>query len=119
MFTVRLLLQELDRLEEKATVGGKNIAKLTDKLAEAQEIAQEMASKLSERTEQTDDSGNSTLLNLKRAMQRIKEESKDMQIRTAIVQQQLMLHLKQQAATARKKHNLKKKKETDVINWHV
>ena len=97
------MLQELDDLEAQSGIGGKNTIVISEKLAEVQELAQEMAAKLAEKTGETDDDGGGPIMNLKRAIKRIKEESQDMQLTTAMVQQQIMTYRIEQATVNRKK----------------
>ena len=97
------MLQELNDLEAQSGIGGKNTIVISEKLAEVQELAQEMAAKLAEKTGETDDDGGGPIMNLKRAIKRIKEESQDMQLTTAMVQQQIMTYRIEQATVNRKK----------------
>ena len=96
-------MQELDHLEVLCGLGGKNSIVSSDRLAEVQELAQAMAAKLAEKTGDTDEDGGGVIINLKRAIKRIKEEYKDMQMTTAMVQQQIMSYRVEQASLLRKK----------------
>ncbi len=102
----------MDLLESRSGSGGKNTSSLTDKLADIQEQVQDVVAKLAEKTGGDNaDEGGGTIMNIKRAIKRIKEEAKDMQMKTAMIQQQLMNCRKEQMALnlKRKKHGRKKK----------
>lgn len=113
-FSLYAHAQELDRLELLSTHGGKNSIACSDRLAEVQEAAQEAASRLAEKTGETDENGvgGGGLLGLKRATQRIKEEVREMTVTIAMVQQQVMQYRVEQAAAGRKKQQKQGRRQT-------
>lgn len=97
-------------MEVLSGLSGKNSIIISDKLAEVQEQVEEVAAKLAEKTGETDADGGGSVMNLKRAIKRIKDESLEMQLTTAMLQQQIMNFRIEQATTNRKKKSGQKKK---------
>ena len=70
-------------------LNGKNSIIISDRLAEVQEQVDDMTRKLAEKTGETDEDGGGTIMNLKRAIKRIKEEVKEIEARTEIKRAEL------------------------------
>jgi hypothetical protein len=98
-------------LDVLSGLNGKNSIIISDRLAEVQEQVDDMTRKLAEKTGETDEDGGGTIMNLKRAIKRIKEEVKEMHMTSAMVQQQVMSCRVEQASATRKKKMSSKKKQ--------
>lgn len=100
--------QEMDRLDILSGLEGRNTSALTDRLAEVQEQVEEALARLAEKTGQGDgdEDGGGAVMNLRRAIKRIKGETVDMELQTAMLQTRLWTCRKEQVALSRKRRNV-------------
>mmetsp|Transcript_23171 Transcript_23171/g.33972 ORF Transcript_23171/g.33972 Transcript_23171/m.33972 type:complete len:1021 (-) Transcript_23171:170-3232(-) len=98
-------------LEDRISEISKHIAASSDKLAEAQEALTEVNERLNLKTgENGDGDGGGMLVNLKRAIKTIKEENKEMTIRTGLIHSELMTIRKSDVSLRRRQTAKKSKK---------
>ncbi|CAE7718705.1 ift57 [Symbiodinium microadriaticum] len=117
--------QELDSLEERSSSGSKKTIAGSEKLAEIQDTLNELTDQLEAKTgDGGDGDGSSAAVKLKRAIKSIKEEVREMSLRTAMLQTEILavkkmdINMKRKSASrkqkARSRRNRKVKASTPL-----
>lgn len=79
---------ELENRQRECT---KSVSMYSNRLGEIQDILQETLEQLALKTGETDSGdGNSTVINLKRAIKSLKEESRDLHLRTGLLHSEIL-----------------------------
>jgi hypothetical protein len=96
-------------LEERTNGRSKNAVASADKLASIEDTLAELSEQLAAKTGEGEGDGSNGAVKFKRAIKGVKEEIKDMSIRSGLLQTELWTLKKQDHATKRKSAAAKKK----------
>ena len=102
--------QELSELEERSSSKSKRSVAISEELAEIQDAVNEVARQLEMKTgEGGDGDGSGAAVRLKRAIKSIKEEVREMSLRTAMLQTEILAQKKRDIMSKRKNATLTRK----------